>query len=368
MNIGVPDRRLGGSSGAAERVPLWSVGVAALLVVAGFARQRPGSPPSTPKARGASSEDGRGRAATGPSEIPARGWKEIALRVYDGISDDRILANAAAVTFYALLALFPGIAALVSIYGLFADPSTIAGQLDSLGGVLPGGAIDVIRDQLTRLTAQGRATLGISFVVGVAISLWSANGGIKALFDALNAVYEEKETRSFIKLNAVSLAFTIGTILFLVVSLVGVIAIPIVLNYLPGAMSIVFDIARWPVLLALIALALAFFYRYGPSRTEPRWRWISWGSAFAAVMWLAVSALFSWYAANFGSYNKTYGSLGAVIGFMTWMWLSIIVVLIGAKLNAEIEHQTVRESTVGAPRPLGRRGAKMADTIELART
>ena len=270
-------------------------------------------------------------------------------------------------TFYALLAIFPAIAALVSIYGLFADPSTIAKSLDSVSGILPGGAIDVVRDQLNRLTARGSATLGISFVIGLAISLWSANGGIKALFDALNVVYEEREKRGFVELNAVSLAFTIAMIAFLLVALACVIAVPVVLGYLPGVLKLVVNIARWPLLLVLIAVALAFIYRYGPSRAEPRWRWISWGSAFAAAAWLVASALFSWYASNFGNFDKTYGSLGAVIGFMTWMWISIIVILIGAKLNAETEHQTVRESTAGEPKPLGRRGAKMADTVGPAR-
>jgi membrane protein len=310
---------------------------------------------------------GRGRSAKKPSDIPPPGWKDIARRVYEGISDDRILANAAAVTFYALLALFPGIAALVSIYGLFADPGSITSHLDAMSGILPDGAVDVIRDQLTRLTAQGSGTLSISFVIGLVVSLWSANGGIKALFDALNVVYEEKEQRSFIRLNAASLLFTIGMITFLMIALACVIAIPVALNYLPRVIGLIFDIARWPVMLVCVAVALAFIYRYGPSRTEPRWRWITWGSAFAAAGWLAASALFSWYAANFGSFNKTYGSLGAVIGFMTWMWISMIVILVGAKLNAETEHQTARESTVGEPKPLGRRGARMADTVGPAR-
>ena len=200
-------------------------------------------------------------------------------------------------------------------------------------------------------------------------SLWSANAGIKALFDALNAVYQEKEKRSFIRLNAVTLSFTIATIAFLLIALAGVVALPIILNYLPlpGVTSLVLEIARWPILLVLVAFGLTLIYRYGPSRTEPRWQWITWGSAFAAIAWLAASALFSWYAANFGTFNKTYGSLGAIIGFMMWMWLSIIVVLVGAKLNAEIEHQTVRESTVSPPKPLGWRGAKMADTVGPAR-
>jgi len=287
------------------------------------------------------------------------------VRVYLGISEDRILANAAGVTFYALLALFPGIAALVSIYGLFADPGNITNHLDTISGFAPGGAVDVIREQLTRLAAQGSTTLGVSLLVSLVISLWSANSGVKALFDALNAVYEEKEKRGFIKLNAITLSFTIGTIVFLLLSLAFVIALPIALRYvpLPGVTGLLITIARWPILFVFVAVALTLIYRYGPSRAEPRWRWTTWGSGFAAVVWLAASALFSWYAANFGSFNKTYGSLGAVIGFMTWIWLSVIVVLVGAKLNAEIEHQTAQPSTTGPPKPLGMRGAKMADTI-----
>jgi membrane protein len=278
-------------------------------------------------------------------------WKDLFLRVYNGISEDRIFANAAGVTFYSLLALFPGIAALVSIYGLFADPSTIVGHLDTMSGFAPGGAIDVLREQLTRLAAEGKRTLGVGFLVGLVISLWSANSGIKALFDGLNAVYEETEKRSFIKLNAVTLSFTIGTTGFLLIALACVVALPVILNYFPasGLTGLLLRIARWPILLVLVAFGLTSIYRFGPSRSEPRWQSITWGSAFAAILWLVASALFSWYAANFGNFNKTYGSLGAIIGFMTWMWLSIIVVLMGAKLNAELEHQTTR-------------AAEMADT------
>jgi membrane protein len=176
----------------------------------------------------------------------------------------------------------------------------------------------------------------------------------------LNAVYQEKEKRSFIRLNAVTLSFTFATIAFLLIALAAVVALPIILNYLPlpGVTGLLLEIARWPILLVLVGFGLTLIYRYGPSRTKPRWQWITWGSAFAAISWLAASVLFSWYAANFGTFNKTYGSLGAIIGFMTWMWLSIIVILVGAKLNAEIDHQTARESTTGSPKPLGRRGAK----------
>jgi membrane protein len=350
-----------------QREPLWAIGLTALLVATGLARRPVGPFPN--RSDHAQLDAGHGRFAERPSEISASGWKDILWRVYEGISDDRILANAAGVTYYALLALFPAIAALVSIYGLFADPTTIVGHLDAMSGVAPGGAIEVLRDQLTRLTAQGSTTLGVSFLIGLVVSLWSANSGIKALFDALNVVYQEKEERSFIKLNAVTLCFTVATIVFMLIALPCMIALPLALNYLPlpGVTAAILKVAPWPILLALIAFALALIYRYGPSRAEARWQWITPGSACAAIVWLAASALFSWYASNFGNFNKTYGSLGAIIGFMIWMWLSIIVVLVGGKLNAEIEHQTAHESTAGPPKPLGRRGAKMPDTIGSAR-
>ena len=172
------------------------------------------------------------------------------------------------------------------------------------------------------------------------------------------------------QLNAIALVFTVGTIVFVLLTLAGVVAVPVALNYvpLPGITSVILKIARWPILFVLVALALSVLYRYAPSRAEPQWRWITWGSVLATIIWLGASVLFSWYAANFGSYNKTYGSLGAIIGFMTWIWLSIIVVLVGAQLNAEIEHQTARQSISGPSKPLSARGAKMADTIGPAQT
>ena len=314
-------------------------------------------------APGREAADGRGRQAERPREIPKSGWKDIFWRVYAGLGEDRILMNAAAVTFYSLLALFPAIAALVSIYGLFADPSQIANQLDTLSGIMPGGGMEVIKDQLTRLATQGSGSLTIGLVIGVLVSLWSANGGIKALFDALNVVYGEEEKRSFLRLNATTLSFTLAMLCFAIVALVAIVAVPVILKALPDFLGTVVNWARWPVMAVLIAVALALIYRYGPSRDEPKWRWISWGSVFAAVGWLVFSAAFSFYAANFGTFNKTYGSLGAVIGFMLWMWLSVTVILLGGKLNAEIEHQTLRDTTEGEPKPLGDRGARVADTV-----
>lgn len=310
-------------------------------------------------------ESGRGRQADTPTEIPARGWKDILWRVYERVQHDRVMLVAAGVTFYALLAIFPAITALVSIYGLFADPGTIQSHLSTLAGVLPGGALDIIGEQVTRIASKGSGTLGLSFLIGLVVALWSANAGMKSIFDALNIVYEEEEKRSFIMLNMVSLGFTLGAIVFLLAALGVVVVVPIVLGYLglETWSETLVSLLRWPALLIGIVLALALVYRYGPSRDNAKWRWITPGSLVASVLWLAGSMLFSWYVANFGSYNETYGSLGAVIGFMTWIWISTIIVLLGTEINAEMEHQTAKDTTEGAHQPLGTRGATMADTL-----
>ena len=268
------------------------------------------------------------------------------------------------VTFFVLLALFPGLAGLISLYGLFADSTTIAQHLNSLDGILPEGGMQILRDQLQQLTSQPPQKLGFATLASLAISLWSANGGIKAMFEGLNAVYEENEKRSFIKLNAISLALTLAAVVFVIASLLTITVVPKLLSFLdlPGVSEIV-NFARWPVLLVVASLMIAVVYRFGPSREQPQWRWISPGSIFAAVTWIAASLLFSWYTAHFGSYNKTYGSLGAAVGFMTWIWISTMVILIGAKINAELEHQTVADTTAGTPAPRGKRGARMADTV-----
>jgi membrane protein len=310
-------------------------------------------------------QQGRGRGANSPTEIPSRGWKDIALRVYHEISDDRVVAIAAGVTFYGLLALFPAVAALVSLYGLFADPATINGHLAALAGVLPEGALEIVSEQVKRVASAGETKLGLAFIVGLGVALWSANSGMKAIIDALNVVDGEKEERSFVRLNATSLAFTLGAVLMALVALAAMIGLPVLLERvgLGKPVEWLLTILRWPALLVAVITSLALLYRFGPSREKARWRWITPGSIAAAVMWLLASMLFSWYATNFGSYNETYGSLGAVIGFMTWLWISTIVILLGAELNAETEHQTARDTTEGPERSLGTRGAKVADEI-----
>ncbi|WP_336490058.1 YihY/virulence factor BrkB family protein [Methylobacterium nigriterrae] len=314
--------------------------------------------------RVAETEADRGRKAETPTEIPAKGWWDIGKRVLQEFSNDRVLLVAAGVTFYAILALFPAIGALVSIYGLIADPETINAQLANLQGILPSGALDIIGDQVKRIAAKGGGTLGFTAAFGILLSIWSANGGMKAIFDALNIVYDEKEKRNFFWLNLRSLTFTAGALLFVVLALVGIVVVPAVLNFLNlGSMEWVITLLRWPILLLVVLGSLALLYRYGPSRDTAQWRWVTWGSGVAAFLWIAVSALFSWYVSSFGKYNETYGSLGAIIGFMTWIWISTTIVLLGAELNAEMEQQTAKDTTTGEPAPLGTRQATAADTV-----
>jgi len=362
------------TQGRGPETPLWAMAIAAVLMIMRVGSSRHAWQAAVKGAREGDaigprdSEAHRGRKASVPSDIPAKGWKDVARRLYQGISEDRILVTAAGVTFYVLLALFRGIAGLIALYGLYADPSTVSQHLDMLSGVLPEGGLQIIREQIDRLTSQPAQRLGMATLIGLGISLWSANGGLKAMFDALNVVYHEKEKRSFIRLNALSLAFTLGLIVFVLMALAALTIVPLALSHLglSRVTELLIRFGRWPFLFVVVGLMIALIYRYGPSRDKPQWRWISPGSAFAAVSWLCGSALFSWYTANFGSYNATYGSLGAVIGFMTWVWLSNIVILVGAKINAELEHQTAQDTTVGRPEPLGQRRAAMADSVGAA--
>lgn len=315
--------------------------------------------------RARTAERGRGRRADMPSKIPSRGWKDILWRTYEEMQKDRLMAVAAGVAFYALLAIFPAVTALVSLYGLIFDPANVVGHLSIAATVLPPGGFDIVSDQIDRVVSAGGGGLTFGFLAGVAIALWSANNGVKAIFDALNVIYDEDERRSFIALNLLSLTFTLGAILLFLIFVGAIAVVPLVLAQvgLAGAWDWLLPLLRWPALIVVVLLALALIYRFGPSRTKAQWRWITVGSLFATVTWIAGSLLFSWYLQNFGNYNAVYGSLGAVIGLMMWMWLSAVVVLIGGELNAETEHQTARDTTVGRTKPLGRRGAAMADTV-----
>jgi membrane protein len=313
-------------------------------------------------------EQGRGRRARGPMQIPWRGWKDICIRAYLEIQNDRLLALAAGVAFYSLVALFPAIAAGVSVYALFSDAATIGKHLSIAADIVPAGALDMLGVEIARIAGKSDGRLTFGFLLGLGIALWSANAGMKAIFDALNIIYDEDEKRGLIRLNLVSLLFTVCAIAGAGLAVALVVVFPLLLAAfgITSADHPIVGYLRWPVMFVLVIFALAVLYRYGPSRRLAKWRWISVGSVSAALVWLAASALFSWYLGNFANYNATYGALGAVVGLMMWMWLSTIVVLVGAELNAEIEHQTARDSTIGPAKPLGVRGAVMADTVGAA--
>ena len=298
-----------------------------------------------------------------PFRIPWQGWKQILWRNYARINEDRLLAIAAGVVFFGLLAIFPAITALVSFYGLFANPSTIAANLQSLALMLPEGSFQIVQDQIARVLAKGNTELGATFLFGLGLALWSANAGVKALIDALNVAYGEREKRGLLPLNLLSLAFTIGGIIALLLMVAAVVAFPLMLDHLGlGPQSkLIFSLARWPLLFLILWGALGLLYRFGASREHPRWEWLNVGTLAAALLWIVGSSLLSWYLSNFANYNATYGSLGAAIGLMTWMWMSAIIVLWGAELNSEIEREMGLDTTVKRPDPLAACDPAMAD-------
>jgi membrane protein len=281
-------------------------------------------------------------------ERPARRWSAIVPSAWKEFNSDQIPTVAAGVTFYALLALFPGMGAFVSLYGLVANVGDAERQVAALHGLLPGGAISVIGDQLARVIRTDHASLGLTFAASLAFSLWSANAGMKALIAGLDVAYEVKERRGFFTLNAISLTFTLGAILFAMAAVSAVVAAPAVLRRLgiDGAAAVL----RWPAMLIVVTALISLLFRFGPCRPLALWRWVTPGSAVAAFGWMLMSVMFSWYVGNFGHYDRTYGSLGAMIGFMTWIWLSLMVVLLGAELNCEME----RHAPTGAIPRAGR--------------
>ncbi|WP_109119341.1 YihY/virulence factor BrkB family protein [Azospirillum sp. TSO22-1] len=307
----------------------------------------------------------RGRTADTPEQIPAKGWKDILWRVWEEQSEDNISMIAAGVAYYAILALFPAIAAAVSIYGLVADAGSIERQFDTLAGFLPGDALKVLKDQAHMVASQPSGGLSIGVVVGLLFTLWSASRGVNALIGALNIAYEEREKRGYVKLALLSVVLTLGGILFLIVTLAVVVVVPTILNLVPlgPVWEWAVSLARWPILAVAILAALAVLYRYAPSRNEPKWRWVTWGSVAAGGIWLLGSIGFSIYVSNFGNYNEAYGSVGAVVILLLWLNLTAYAILLGAELNAEMEHQTAKDTTDAPDKPMGQRGARMADTI-----
>jgi membrane protein len=311
----------------------------------------------------------RGREAGRPTQIPPVGWKDILLRSWGEVSQANLFLVAGGVTYAILLALFPGLAALVSIYGLVMDPSQIEKQVASLTGILPDQARQMLSEELHTLVTSSTGALGLSAVLALLLALWSASRGMSGLITALNIAYEEPEKRGFFKLNLVAIGLTIGLTIagIIVVALVAV--LPAAVQFLPLGESgkWLLLILEWPLLIGFVTVGLAVMYRYAPSRDEPQWKWVSPGAGAAVTLWIAASIGFTVYVAHFNRYSKTYGSLGGVIILLTWLYISSFVILLGAAVNAQAEKQTRKDSTVGRPEAMGKRGARAADTLGEAR-
>ncbi len=310
-------------------------------------------------------EADRGREAEAPTQVPARGWWDVLMRTKAEAKTDNVPLLAAGIAFYALLALVPALAAVVSIYGLAADPADIGRHVGDLLGAAPTEVRDLVETQLRSISEGARSQAGLSVVIGLVLALWSASSGTKHAIEAVNAAYDEPETRGFFKLRSVALALTLGAVLFFLVAIALIAVLPAALEEtsLGGPVRTALNVLRWPLLAFAVLTALAIFYRYAPDRDQPRWRWVSPGAVVATLLWLAGSAGFAFYTANFARYNETYGTLGAIVVVMLWLFLTAYAVLLGAELNAELERQTRKDSTTGQPRPLGQRGAYAADTV-----
>jgi membrane protein len=309
-------------------------------------------------------EPGRGRCARVWWRIPLLGWKDILWRTYREMGRDRLPALAGGVTFYILLATFPALAAFVSLYGLFSDAETIGRQMSHMTAFLPRDAVGLISSQMLRLAGQRHATLSTAFAVSTLLSVWSANAGMKALVDGLNITFDENEKRDYVRRSAFTYAATLAALIFFALVASVIIAAPVVFHSLHlQKPRLWWAPARWLLVFLIAAAGLSLLYRYGPSRRHAKWRWVAFGGLLAALAWMIVSLGFSWYVNNIAHFGVTYGPLSAFIVYMLWVWVSAMVVLLGAELNAEIEHQTAVDTTIGPARPMGKRGAAMADTL-----
>jgi membrane protein len=305
-----------------------------------------------------------GRRATSPGEIPAPGWRAIGKRVITELKRDHVSLLAAGVAFKGLLALFPAIIAAISLWGLVASPEQMAQQLAGVLQALPDDAASLIEQQMTAVAAGETGTLSIALALSIVIALWSASGGTAGLIEGCNAAYNEVDRRKFPIKRGLALLFTLGAIVFLALTIGLIAVLPVILGGLGlgevGELAV--RIGQWPLLAALVIAALAVIYKYGPDRDRPQLRWTNPGAIVATVLWLLGSAGFTLYVENFGNFDETYGTFGGIIVLMLWLFLSAFVVLLGAEINAEIERQTARDTTEGAPAPIRTRGAVAADT------
>lgn len=307
--------------------------------------------------------DQPGRDADTPAEIPPPGWKEIAKRVFKSLGSDHVSLIAGGVAFFAFLAIFPALSALMAMYGLIVAPDEVVAQVGRLGSILPSQAEDMLNDILLNITNTSEEKLGWGLLFSLGFSLWSANKGTAALFEGLNIVYNEEEKRNFIKLKLTTLVFTLAGFISAIACLVLIVGISAAVEKLglPDWLETAILLLRWPVLAAIYITALAMAYRYAPSRTDPKFRWVSVGAVVSTALWIALSAGFAWYVGNFSNYDEVYGSLAAVVITLLWLYLTVMVILLGAEINGEMEAQTNKDTTVGPAKPIGARGAYYAD-------
>jgi membrane protein len=306
-----------------------------------------------------------GREAETPGQIPARGWWQVTRRALKESSDDNVSILAGGVAFFAFLAIFPAIIAAITLYGLIADPADVARQMENLSSTLPQESRPLIADQLNSVVQSSSGALGFSLIVSLLAAIWSASSGTGNLVQAVNLAYDEKESRGFFKVKGIALVLTLGAIVFVLITLTLVAVVPPVLDALQLGLvgTIIAQVVRWGLLVALIVAALAVVYRVAPDRGAPRFAWVGTGALVAAGLWILGSVLFSLYVNNFGSYNKTYGALAGVIVLMLWLYLTSYIVLLGAEINAESERQTSKDTTTGEPVPMGQRSAQAADQL-----
>ena len=310
--------------------------------------------------------DPKGHQAASPWEMPRAAWKDIASRTYKRTWDDNVGLVAAGVAFYSFFALLSLLGLIVLVYGFVADPVTVIDHIRSLTGVLPTDVAFIIGDQLMNAVKASEKTKGLGILLAFLVATYGGTNGAASVITALNIAYEEEEKRSTIRVNLMALSITAGAVLMAVVALLAITAtgyLRELLPHLPAVLIILGKIVSYVLLFLGAAAAAATLYRYAPDRRKAKWQWITPGSLFAALAWLALTLGFGIYVANFGNYNKTYGSLATVVILVTWMYFSAYVFLLGAELNSELEHQTAVDTTEGTSKPLGQRGAWSADHV-----
>jgi membrane protein len=309
--------------------------------------------------------DPYGRDAPRPYLIPLKGWLQVAQRVWTEAGRDNLSVVAAGCAFYALFAVFPALSALIALYGLTADPASVEQQFDMLSFVLPPQAFQIVIDQIRRVAETPNQSLSWGLALSIVLAVWSVSSLTQAIFAALNIAYEEPERRSPVRFYLSAFGFALLGILSGALMLLAIVYVPILFAYAgySHAFELIVRVVRWPLLAALVLFLLALLYRYGPCRRSAKWHWVSMGSVFATLLWLIASAGFSFYVSHIANYDRTYGSLGAVIVLLFWLYITFYIVLLGAEINAELELQTAEDTTRGGPRPLGKRGAFVADHV-----